>query len=573
MISPTFNSLEWTLEEKIRLLELFIDKDSGVWEDRANALQEEFREKRPSDFFTQTSVKRELNNIFNKPNPEHHIFGLPMHPRGKEAAELWLKHFRKELDEWRVRQRQLFMVTMRKQLDLIRRYQHGKLPKQELDALLVEARERDAQRPDKEQYEAKIKGQMAKAYVGDVKNVRTFTDYFRFLRGVRIPTPARSPSPVIALEEKPKTEIIANSFQGEPVGEKEQDEAVTSLCISLDKSKEFPPPIWESEARHNLRPLAEFESVELQTRVAKYAEANQNCLLAKSGPEEFKEHKISIRVVECIENGIPIIAKGRGKAFETKDVKKAVVGQEESAGTSPKQQRLPRALQVAAATPPTEKPKTRKRKHEASDETDAELDKPGEKRLRRSSKTVPETKDVKKAVVGQEESAGTSPKQQRLPRALQVAAATPPTEKPKTRKRKLELSGDEAKDTDAESDKPTEKRSRRSDKIESDQSVSSTSFSSPVSSQPLISEVAAAAKLRSQLRRAAIASATPSPAVDSVADNRLFLKPGKLSSTEIIPKQILLTLWRDIHSHRHAPVFSYPVSEELVRGYHTAIKK
>ncbi|KAL3084358.1 hypothetical protein niasHT_035184 [Heterodera trifolii] len=661
----SYDQEKWTLEEKIRLLELFIDKDSGLWEDRANALQEEFSGKRPTDFFTQTTVKRELNNIFNKPNPEHHIFGMPTHPRGKEAAELWLKHFRRELEEGRERRKQMFMVAMRKQLDIIRRYQQGKLPKEELDALLEEARQRDAQRPDKEQYEEKIKQHMAKAYFEDVKNVRTFADYFRFLRGVRIPTPAKSPTPIKIFDES--CPEIMDSFQviGESVEEMEQDGSFTSLYISLDKSKEL---FGESEARVNLRPLPQFESIGLRTRVAKYAEANEKCLLTKSGPEEFKEHTIPIRRMECIENGIPIIAKGREKGIDAKQVIKPVAGPAEATDISTKHQRMPR-MQVAA-TPPTEKPKTRKRKHELSDETDAELEKPNAKRLRTTSKTITESdaiftfeaftslcisldkskelfgesearvnlrplpqfesiglrtrvakyaeanekclltksgpeefkehtipirrmeciendipiiakdaKQVIKPVAGPAEATDISTKQQRMPR-MQVAA-TPPTEKPKTRKRKADLSFDGMRETDAESEKgQSEKRARNFIRKESvdDKSVSSSALSSPQSfvvtpPQPLISEVAATAKLRSQLRRAAIASSTPSPAVDSVADNRLFLKPGKRSSTAVLPKQILLTLWRDIHSHRYAPVFSFPVSEELVHGYHTAIKK
>ncbi|KAL3110558.1 hypothetical protein niasHT_020029 [Heterodera trifolii] len=568
----SYDQEKWTLEEKIRLLELFIDKDSGLWEDRANALQEEFGGKRPTDFFTQTTVKRELNNIFNKPNPEHHIFGMPTHPRGKEAAELWLKHFRKELEEGRERRKQMFMVAMRKQLDIIRRYQQGKLPKEELDALLEEARQRDAQRPDKEQYEEKIKQHMAKAYFEDVKNVRTFADYFRFLRGVRIPTPARSPTPIKIFDES--CPGIMDSFQGESVEEMEQDGSFTSLYISLDKSKEL---FGESEARVNLRPLPQFESIGLRTRVAKYAEANEKCLLAKSGPEEFKEHTIPIRQMEGIENGIPIIAKGREKGIDAKQVIKPVAGPTEATDISTKHQRMPR-MQVAA-TPPTEKPKTRKRKHELSDETDAELEKSNAKRLRTSSKPITDAKVVIKPVAGPTEATDISTKHQRMPR-MQVAA-TPPTEKPKTRKRKTDLSFDGMREMDAESEKgQSEKRAMNFIRKESvdDKSVSSSALSSPQSfvvtpPQPLISEVAATAKLRSQLRRAAIASSTPSPAVDSVADNRLFLKPGKRSSTAVLPKQILLTLWRDIHSHRYAPVFSFPVSEELVHGYHTAIKK
>lgn len=67
--------------------------------------------------------------------------------------------------------------------------------------------------------------------------------------------------------------------------------------------------------------------------------------------------------------------------------------------------------------------------------------------------------------------------------------------------------------------------------------------------------------------------ATPSPAVDSVGENGLFLRPGNHTSQEIIPRQVLLTLWNDIRTHRYAYVFDQPVSEEEVPGYHSAIKK
>jgi len=68
-------------------------------------------------------------------------------------------------------------------------------------------------------------------------------------------------------------------------------------------------------------------------------------------------------------------------------------------------------------------------------------------------------------------------------------------------------------------------------------------------------------------------SATPSPAVDSVGTNGLFLRPGNHSSSEVIPKEVLLTLWKDIRTHRHSYVFDQPVDEGEVPGYHSAIKK
>nr|CAD2196822.1 unnamed protein product [Meloidogyne enterolobii] len=94
-----------------------------------------------------------------------------------------------------------------------------------------------------------------------------------------------------------------------------------------------------------------------------------------------------------------------------------------------------------------------------------------------------------------------------------------------------------------------------------------------LSTPTLHSHVAATAKLRSSLRRAALASATPSPAVDSVGTNGLFLRPGNHSSSEVIPKEVLLTLWKDIRTHRHSYVFDQPVDEGEVPGYHSAIKK
>lgn len=78
------------------------------------------------------------------PNPEH-VYGLPLHSRGKEAAEMWVKHFRKEQIKQRELQKQMFLVSMRRQLDLIKRFQQGKLPSKEIEAILTETRERDAQ--------------------------------------------------------------------------------------------------------------------------------------------------------------------------------------------------------------------------------------------------------------------------------------------------------------------------------------------------------------------------------------------------------------------------------------------
>jgi hypothetical protein len=85
-----------------------------------------------------------MHKIFNKPNPEHHVYGMPVHPRGREAAELWLKCFRKEYTEQYERKKQMFAVTLRHQMDLIRRYQQDKLTADEIDAIVTEAREKDA---------------------------------------------------------------------------------------------------------------------------------------------------------------------------------------------------------------------------------------------------------------------------------------------------------------------------------------------------------------------------------------------------------------------------------------------
>jgi len=58
---------------------------------------------------------------------------------------MWLKYFRKELTKQRELQKQMFAISMRRHLDLIKRFQQGKLPPQEIEAILTEARERDAQ--------------------------------------------------------------------------------------------------------------------------------------------------------------------------------------------------------------------------------------------------------------------------------------------------------------------------------------------------------------------------------------------------------------------------------------------
>lgn len=44
------------------------------------------------------ACKRELHRVFSQPNPEH-VNGLPTHPRSKEAAELWLQHYQKEVSQ------------------------------------------------------------------------------------------------------------------------------------------------------------------------------------------------------------------------------------------------------------------------------------------------------------------------------------------------------------------------------------------------------------------------------------------------------------------------------------------
>lgn len=190
MLRLPSDSLSWTLMEKIRLLELFMNKDI-LWEGRAEILQNEFTQ-RPSNFFTVQNIRQELHQIFITPNPEH-VYGLPLHPRGKEAAEMWLKHFRKELTKQRELQKQMFAVSMRRHLDLIKRFQQGKLPRQEIEAILTEARERDAQRPDRELYEAKLKEMLDKIRLDDLDNIRTFSDYYSYLRGERVPTPPPEP--------------------------------------------------------------------------------------------------------------------------------------------------------------------------------------------------------------------------------------------------------------------------------------------------------------------------------------------------------------------------------------------
>ena len=86
-----------------------------------------------------------MYRILSKPNPEHHINGvMPAHSRSKEAAELWLNYFRKELVKHQEQRKQLFVVAMRRQMDLIRRFQQGKVTPEEMEATLLEVRERDA---------------------------------------------------------------------------------------------------------------------------------------------------------------------------------------------------------------------------------------------------------------------------------------------------------------------------------------------------------------------------------------------------------------------------------------------
>nr|CAD2141462.1 unnamed protein product [Meloidogyne enterolobii] len=190
MIRTSTDLTTWTLFEKIRLLELFMNKEI-LWEGRAEILQNEFAQ-RPHNFFTVQNIRQELHQIFVTPNPEH-VYGLPLHPRGKEAAEMWLKYFRKELTKQRELQKQMFAISMRRHLDLIKRFQQGKLPPQEIEAILTEARERDAQRPDRELYETKLKEMLDKIQLDSLDNIRTFSDYCSYLRGEKITTPPPEP--------------------------------------------------------------------------------------------------------------------------------------------------------------------------------------------------------------------------------------------------------------------------------------------------------------------------------------------------------------------------------------------
>lgn len=127
-----------------------------------------------------------MYRIFNKPNPEHNINGLmPIHSRSKEAAELWLNHFRKELGKHKEQRKQLFVVAMRRQMDLIRRHQQGKVTPEEMEATLLEVRERDAKVrlihfyfrkikrfiPNREEYEENLKKMMDKIHESDYKKV------------------------------------------------------------------------------------------------------------------------------------------------------------------------------------------------------------------------------------------------------------------------------------------------------------------------------------------------------------------------------------------------------------------
>jgi len=42
----------WSLSETLRLLELYIDKDVPLWDERARVMEEEFGSRHPAGFFT-----------------------------------------------------------------------------------------------------------------------------------------------------------------------------------------------------------------------------------------------------------------------------------------------------------------------------------------------------------------------------------------------------------------------------------------------------------------------------------------------------------------------------------------
>uniref|UniRef100_A0A914MMC1 Bromo domain-containing protein n=1 Tax=Meloidogyne incognita TaxID=6306 RepID=A0A914MMC1_MELIC len=525
MIRTSTDLTTWTLFEKIRLLELFMNKEI-LWEGRAEILQNEFAQ-RPHNFFTVQNIRQELHQIFVTPNPEH-VYGLPLHPRGKEAAEMWLKYFRKELTKQRELQKQMFAISMRRHLDLIKRFQQGKLPPQEIEAILTEARERDAQRPDRELYETKLKEMLDKLQLDSLDNIRTFSDYFSYLRGEKIPTPPPEPleetfpkSPSLVRLKSPllhSPELVLK----EPMTSTKAAQ-INALEAELIEPTTQPSKQQQSRRRRQKSTSQKTKLSKTQLKIPQQLPAIKTAVLPPP-PRNLRSSTAKKIIEEEMEAPIP--------KTEEEEIK-TVAGEELASTVAPIGSRKRKRNVTEFLKPP---------QTDTNDQQHDEDEGPPAKNLRRSSHSSPSSQTEPK----------TSTEAKKAPKQPDSAALTP------------EISS-------------VKEKAEAPVKIEQEQPIVPIKTPPPpplqLSTPTLHSHVAATAKLRSSLRRAALASATPSPAVDSVGTNGLFLRPGNHSSSEVIPKEVLLTLWKDIRTHRHSYVFDQPVDEGEVPGYHSAIKK
>uniref|UniRef100_A0A915CXA3 Small ribosomal subunit protein uS13 n=1 Tax=Ditylenchus dipsaci TaxID=166011 RepID=A0A915CXA3_9BILA len=196
---PTKSLPAWSVAERTRLLELYTRGDI-LWDTRAEELDREFGKNHPPNFFTVQSVKYELHLIFRDPNPEHVNTGLPSHPRGKEAAEMWLKHYRKKLAEKQEQAKQMLKIGMRKTLDLVLRFKNGQMPMVELMAMRDQQRQQDAERPDAEKFEKNLQKFMSQSHAEDLDYVTCLEDLLKVIKGDRLQpstpslaSPLRSP--------------------------------------------------------------------------------------------------------------------------------------------------------------------------------------------------------------------------------------------------------------------------------------------------------------------------------------------------------------------------------------------
>nr|CAD2203457.1 unnamed protein product [Meloidogyne enterolobii] len=630
MIRTSTDLTTWTLFEKIRLLELFMNKEI-LWEGRAEILQNEFAQ-RPHNFFTVQNIRQELHQIFVTPNPEH-VYGLPLHPRGKEAAEMWLKYFRKELTKQRELQKQMFAISMRRHLDLIKRFQQGKLPPQEIEAILTEARERDAQRPDRELYETKLKEMLDKLQLDSLDNIRTFSDYFSYLRGEKIPTPPPEPleetfpkSPSLVRLKSPllhSPELVLKDIKNNTIQAQEQrastnevnQRTTTITCVgNARQNDEFP--------LDDFSLLEDDESnEEINERI------NQSMQLIKMGGQEkdiFVE--CVLKIVQCasveekvIVPPLPITNSLEEPMTSTKAAQiNALEAELIEPTTQPSKQQQSRRRRQKSTSQKTKLSKTQLKIPQQLPAIKTAVLPPPPRNLRSSTAKkiieeemeapIPKTEEEEiKTVAGEELASTVAPIGSRKRKRNVTEFLKPPQtdtndqqhdedEGPPAKNLRRSSHSSPSSQTEPKTSTEAKKAPKQPDsaaltpeissvkekaeapvKIEQEQPIVPIKTPPPpplqLSTPTLHSHVAATAKLRSSLRRAALASATPSPAVDSVGTNGLFLRPGNHSSSEVIPKEVLLTLWKDIRTHRHSYVFDQPVDEGEVPGYHSAIKK